>query len=591
MILSTMQHIFKPIILFLASMCISTGAFCKTTIIDLTGKIRKGTDITETVSRLMSSMPKKDVRLIFPEGTYYISSELATGKYLTITNHDNGYKNIAFDIDGFSGLEIIGSDTEFIFDGFILPFYLNNSENVSFKGFSVDWKVPFFIQGEVVRTSAEGGFYDLRIFTDGYDWTLSRSGKIDFPSSDPYSSVGESLVFDKDGNKPIYGAKLYDLHRKGSDVRAERTKDGNIRMYENLKNYPPVGSIVNFKGPNGENRYSPAFHAIDSKNITFSDINIYHAPGMGILCEKSSDITLNNVNITVRKGSDRTVSTTADATHFCNCKGNVIIENCVFENMLDDGTNVHGTYVEVAGIVDEKTVRIRMHHPQQRGFAFAGKGDEIYFLIAPSIGHDLIGRVSSIKHINESYSDITFEKPMPTSLSIGDVLENKTWNTSLFRMNNCTIRNNRARNIVIKAPGKVEITNNTLSSMMASILVRNEMAFWYESGPVENLLIENNLFEDCVTAGDNSAVITISPRIGPGFNCSHVDHNIRILNNTFKTFGSSLVKAEYVDGLIVNGNTYEKTTTYPQSDKNTETIEVKDCINVKIFPPSAPARR
>ena len=37
--------------------------------------------------------------------------------------------------------------------------------------------------------------------------------------------------------------------------------------------------------------------------------------------------------------TQRVISTTADATHFVNCKGDILIENCRFENMLDDGTN------------------------------------------------------------------------------------------------------------------------------------------------------------------------------------------------------------------------------------------------------------
>ena len=554
----------------------------KETVIDLAGKILPETDITEFVSGLMDSIPRKDVKIIFPEGRFYISPEFAGGKYLAITNHDNGYKNIAFDIEGFSGLEIEGRNTEFVFKDFIMPFHVHDSEDIFFHGFSIDWKYPLYIQGEILRSSMEEGYYDVKFHKAGYDWTFGKNGKINFPTSRPYSSVGESLVFDPATNAPAYGSQKFDIHRKGVDVKAEKLKDGTIRIRENLKAYPPVGSVINFKGPNGENRYAPAFHVIGSSGIHFKDIDIYHAPGMGILCEKTEDISLENIRVTVPEGSGRTVSTTADATHFCNCRGTVTMEDCLFENMLDDGTNVHGTYVEISEIIDEKSVRVRLGHPQQAGFEFAGKGDEVYFLMAPEAEREMTGKISGIRQINEVYSVITFESPVPSGLKTGDILENKTWNTSLFSIKDCTIRNNRARNIVIKAPGKVIITGNRLSSMMTSVLMRDEIAFWYESGAVEDVLIKDNIFGDCVTGCSDYGVITISPRIKEPFTKAPWDRNIRIISNNFRTFDNILVQAYNVDGLVIKDNSYTKSGTYPAFNPDAKPIYTENCKNVLI---------
>lgn len=80
--------------------------------IDLKGKIMPESDITLTVSEILKEIPKNDVKIILPSGKYYLTPQLASGKYLTVTNHDNGYKHIAFDLEGFSNLEIIGNGTE-----------------------------------------------------------------------------------------------------------------------------------------------------------------------------------------------------------------------------------------------------------------------------------------------------------------------------------------------------------------------------------------------------------------------------------------------------------------------------------------------
>ena len=112
-----------------------------------------------------------------------------------------------------------------------------------------------------------------------------------------------------------------------------------------MKKYPPVGSVLSSKGDREHDRYAPAFEVKSSKNITFDGLVVHHALGMGYLFERTEDIKILNCGVYLRKGTERVISSTADATHFANCKGDILIENSRFENMLDDGTNVHGTYV------------------------------------------------------------------------------------------------------------------------------------------------------------------------------------------------------------------------------------------------------
>ena len=71
------------------------------------------------------------------------------------------------------------------------------------------------------------------------------------------------------------------------------------------------------------------------------------------------------------------VTTTADATHFVNCKGLLYYDDCTFENMLDDAGNFHGIYTKIVDLVDEYTIGVRRMHGQQTGFQFAEPGDSI----------------------------------------------------------------------------------------------------------------------------------------------------------------------------------------------------------------------
>ena len=99
-----------------------------------------------------------------------------------------------------------------------------------------------------------------------------------------------------------------------------------MRFHEKLKYYPPVGTILNSKGPKGENRYAPAIHVKSSSDILFENVVIHHALGMGFLMERSENAMLLKCDVRLKEGSLRVVSAIADATHFCNCKGEIIEE-------------------------------------------------------------------------------------------------------------------------------------------------------------------------------------------------------------------------------------------------------------------------
>lgn len=225
-----------------------------------------------------------------------------------------------------------------------------------------------------------------------------------------------------------------------------------------------MGALLSSKGDREHDRYAPAFDFKECKNICLDSITIHHALGMGFLFERSENMQILNSQIVLPKHTQRVISTTADATHFVNCKGDILIENCRFENMLDDGTNVHGTCVEVDEVIDDYTVRVSLKHFEQLGFKFAERGDDIWFIIHPSPQRGEVNTVSRVFTLNERFIQLSFAKPLPAGLKRGDILENNTWNPT-FTMRGCTIRNHRARSVILKTPLKTIIENNQYSGI------------------------------------------------------------------------------------------------------------------------------
>lgn len=80
---------------------------------------------------------------------------------------------------------------------------------------------------------------------------------------------------------------------------------------------------------------------------------------------------------------------------------------------------------------------------------------------------------------------------------------------------------------------------------MSAILIEGDAEGWFESGPVNDVLIRENTFVDCAyNGGPGNAVIAINPS-NSVINANRPVHkNIRIENNLFKSFNTPLLFAK-----------------------------------------------
>ncbi len=568
------HQFFKSLILLLFVFTLQVNA---TEIIN----IKPSKNITTVVRNAIANAKEKEIKLVFSKGVYKFLPDYAQQKFSYVTNHGNGLKRIIFLFENFNGVEIEGNGSEFIFHDQVAPFQFINCKNVQVNNFTIDWDIPFVFQGDITAINKKEHWYEMKPYKKGYSWKVA-GGQLQFPNIGHfhYASLGNTLAFDKEKERVDYGA--FDASLRSE--RVEKRPGGILRFYNrNIKHYPRIGSVLHSKGPHGQNRYAPAFQTKNSFNVNFNGVTIHHALGMGFLFERTENIKIQKSGIYVRKGSDRVVSTTADATHFANCKGTILVEDCRLEGMLDDGTNVHGTYVEVNKIINKNTVRIALKHYEQPGFKFADKGDEVWLIKSPDPNRTEVKKVKSVTFVNDVYSDVTFETAVPSNLKVGDILENKTWNP-VFTLRGCVVRDHRARNIIIKTPKKIIIENNEFSSMMSSIMLRGESFHWFESGNVEDVTIRNNTFNHVAYGGAKGhAVLKVSPRLGKSFDATILyDRNIRFENNTIKTFDNCIVWADRVDGLIIKGNKIEQTQVEKPLYPNNALFELKNCKDVFV---------
>ncbi|MGJ8651602.1 MAG: right-handed parallel beta-helix repeat-containing protein, partial [Opitutaceae bacterium] len=312
----------------------------------------------------------------------------------------------------------------------------------------------------------------------------------------------------------------------------------------------------------GGNRFAQAIHVSNSKDTYIENVTIYAAGGMGLIAERSENIHLNHFVVTTKEG--RTLSTRADATHFLGCKGEIRLENCLLENMADDGINVHGAYVRIESYKGERTFLCEISHVQQHGLIFAEAGDEVLVISRETLLPLFEAKVSKVEILDEQQLLVTVDgvlEHMPKGMLS---MENLTWNPDLVMKNN-TIRNNRARSALITTKGSVLVEGNYFSSQMHGILIEGDNNKWYESGGVQDVIIRKNTFEN-IGYGDGEGyplyiapLFTSDQRIG----AEQYHRNIRVVGNHLKSFNGLLVHALSVEGLVVTGNTIEFDDLYP----------------------------
>ncbi len=529
-------------------------------------------------------------KIIIAEGTYHFYPDKAYEKYCFIANHDDGLRRTPFPFIGMENIEIVAQNARFIFHGLMLPFIIEDSKNISLSGFSIDWEMPLTSEVLVVNSSPEKKSFDIKISSDqpyeirneeliflkeGYEHNLDRSiywdpktGAVAYNAHNfaPQStrstpSITRFLDAINYPYDPVARLPVYYYRGKSISIKAKELEPGLVRISFLEGQAPPIGLTLVSKGLNGYNRWAPAIRIKNSSNIYMRNISIFSAGGMGLIAESSENISLDSFCVKPSPASGRMLSTSADATHFVNCRGKIEMNNSIFLNQLDDATNIHGIYLRVLDVLGHNKIGAGIGHYQQLGIDFAEKGDEIAFVsIDQSYLPETKNILRSMNKINSKYYVLTFRDSIQIDTSKMYALENLSAYPEV-EISNCTVMNNYARGFLIKTPQKTIIENNYVSSMMEGIKVVSDYSFWHESGRASDLTIRNNRFGDCGYGNKfrKSPVINIHTNSkGPDY----IFNNIVIEDNVFNTFDAAILFANKVNNLIITGNKVYKSDRY-----------------------------
>lgn len=529
--------------------------------------------------------------LRFPTGNYQFHEKGSAQREYYISNHDQTQpKKVGIALEDMKHFTLDGQGSQFIFHGRMIPLSMLRSENCTLKDFSIDFENPHIAQVKVVENKGDAG-----ITFEVAPWVNYRIAK-----DSVFETYGEGwtarqamgIAFEEATKHLVYNTSDVSCPTKGVVEVAPRRL--HAPLWKDKRLIP--GTVVAMRT---WFRPTPGIFLSHDVRTVLNNVKVHYAEGMGLLAQLCEDVTLDGFSVCLRGDNDpRYFTTQADATHFSGCKGKITSINGLYEGMMDDAINIHGTYLKVIKRIDDRTLIGRYMHSQAWGFEWGCAADEVQFIRSETM--ELVGeknRIDSIRPYDRESVDgacefyITFEKSLDSIISekSGFGIENLTWTPEVLFAGN-VIRNNRARGTLFSTPKPTVIENNFFDHTSGTaILLCGDCNGWYETGACRNVIIRKNRFVNALTNmfQFTNAVISIYPEI-PNLKAQQAyfhggpEGGIVIEDNEFDTFDAPILYAKSVDGLIFRNNIIKTNTEYKPFHPNGNRFWLERVTNVLI---------
>lgn len=524
---------------------------------------------------------ESDIEIIFEEGTYHFYPDYASEKLLYISNHDEDtIKKVAFDLTGMRKVSILGNHTQFMFHTDIIPFHIDQCEEIKVEGITIDYNRTGYSEGKIVELFEKKMV--LEIDRTEYPYRVIHD-RVFFEEEKGLSELYcGCLEMDGERNAPVYLGHDISFNRPyafsyGAKFREAGENLLEIELTEDQK-FLKTSKVGNNLILRHHWRTHPCFYLTNSKDISLKNINVYHCTGMAVIVQFTENITLEKVNICIHPEKKRCFTATADGFHFVYAKGKIHIKDCLLENQLDDPVNIHGIYGRIHKVISKREVLVELVEGMQKGVKLGNEGDVFAVINNVNMMECERAEIKSFEMLNKDYMYVVFGEDMEY-LKPGFVVENKSYVPDVL-VEGCTFRNNRARGLLLTSAGEVVVRNNHFETPGAAILVEGDSNYWFESGATNHILIENNEFVDCAYVTDwGSAPIQVSPSAEVWEEDRRYHQCLEIKNNTFRCFDKRLVNAMNLKTLIFEQNKTEKTETFPEIPG--EALELNGVMEVK----------
>lgn len=509
----------------------------------------------KNAAREINATIENDTVIMLEKGEYHFLREDLTLRNFYITNSLPQYecdkygvtydKHIAVLVEGKKNVVIDGGGSKFICHGKMIPFYGFESENVTFKNFTVDYADPTVTEMTVVEKGQ--GYYICKVHPDS-KYKIDENGHLTW--------CGEGFEFQETAHncgkywpdKQIV-RRYHPSMMKDTTSRYEELGNGLLKLTTELGDDPyklDVGMMVQQRdGIRDECGLLFDY----CKNATLEGVNMQFMHGLGLVFQRTDGVTVKNCSCAPDPESGRKCSSFADCCQVSNCRGEIKITDCLFLGAHDDAINVHGTYLKIVK-TEGNSIVARYIQPDTIGFNFFEIGDTVEVCDPEFMLCEDRATVVESELLNTFDIKLTFDKSAER-FKEGFVIENISASPDVY-IAGCTVKLIPTRGFLVSTRGHVLVENNDFFGLCrAAVFVANDAAIWYETGPVEDVTIRNNRIYDQT----EMPIFRFQPENKQFREGEFVHKNILIENN--EAFGTEPVAwlwAKSTDNIVMRGN-------------------------------------
>ncbi len=492
-------------------------------------------------------------------GELHFYPTYAFEKEYYISNNDFGVKPIVFPLIGKKNVTIDGEGAKLIFHGKVMPFVIDNCENITVKNLTVEYSEPMYFHGKILDAGDdyvemeydESMFHcdiledSFRFYGDGWEnitnKVLVNEFDGDFKGPVPVTDTYFAYLGKEKDNSFLAGFYRYLTATKPAENRLRL--EGHFNIKHNVGKYWLCAH---------NSRDYPGIFGNESKNLVVENVTLNHTLAMGVICQICENITLKNVQAVPSEG--RLLSVDADATHFVNCSGLVHIDGCRFESMMDDACNIHGMYVPVNKKLDDHTVMLNFRHHQQRAVNIFKAGDRIALTDNETLRRYGEFTVKSSKLLSKEFIVLETEEILPEILPKGHAFENFTRMPEVHIENTCC-GYNRPRGFLLSTCKDALVENCTFYNINQAIDINGDANSWFESGPCGKLMVRNNRFDNAAYSG--GAVIQALPQERVATDVPY-SKSLIVENNYFRMHEPRFMFIRSFEKVVYKNNVFEQ---------------------------------
>lgn len=492
-------------------------------------------------------------------------------RHCHISNNDHGLKPILFDIEGARDFVLDGDGAAFDCRGPVLPIRIGNSRNIIIRNLTIDWLRPSFTPATVV--DAADGRLEFVCDPDEFPLAVHDDRLV---ACDPHDAHTGRLwnLLPFDAQRGEVSSTVENWHLGGAHT-AHQVAPGRFLLEAAFPEvYAPGTPIVLMHG----DRVAPGIWIENSQDVVIENVTIHHAPGMGVIAQRSRNITIDGLRV-VPSGK-RLFSTWVDAVHMTDCDGATLVRNCELRGQFDDAVNLHARFSLMGARTGRCSALIHTIHPQHAGSSPATPGCGWAFYRRTTLELASVTRVKSVRQIDPTTAEVAWDDPLPEA---GEEWVGARFDPdSTVEIRGCLFGANRGRGVLINLEHHAAVEHNHFHVSGRAVESIPDANYWWEGSPVRDLVIRGNTFDNCCYGPCGDDLMYFGPELPDGSDprgnpLRATDHaaapcttpvmrNITVEQNTIIRHRGRALHAHGVDGLVFRQNTIRDASRHPGSD-------------------------